>query len=180
MGYTQGVNFVVGYLLIIGYNEAEAFWLFVHLAINKRYMLLGLYDDGFPLTNVFSTVFSNVLRRVDNELHKRIFETLNIDSSVWIFKWFITCYLYSFPVQFIKYVWDVFITVGAFGLVSFAVAVVLELKKHILSLEDIGEISLFFLELKELDNFNTAVNLRRVIEGAYTYLPTSKDFQGVA
>lgn len=43
MGYTQGINFIVGYLLIIGYSEHDAYWLFVHLALNKRYMILGLY-----------------------------------------------------------------------------------------------------------------------------------------
>jgi len=43
MGYTQGINFIVGFLLIIGYSEFDAFWIFVHIAINKRYLLLGLF-----------------------------------------------------------------------------------------------------------------------------------------
>lgn len=43
MGYTQGINFVVGYLLIVGYSEMDAFWMFAHLALNRRYLMLGLY-----------------------------------------------------------------------------------------------------------------------------------------
>ena len=43
MGYTQGVNFVVGYLLLIGYSAGDAFWLFIHLAMSRRTLLLGLY-----------------------------------------------------------------------------------------------------------------------------------------
>lgn len=65
MGYTQGINFIVGYLLIIGYSESDAFWLFVHLAINPRFMLLGLYETEFPLMQAFLSIFKNTLRRVD-------------------------------------------------------------------------------------------------------------------
>jgi hypothetical protein len=43
MGYTQGVNFVVGYLLMVGYDDNDAFWMFSHLAMSKRSLLLGLY-----------------------------------------------------------------------------------------------------------------------------------------
>lgn len=109
MGYTQGVNFVVGYLLILGYEANDAFWLFVHMAMNRRYLLLGLYEDGFPLANIYTMIFKNILKRIDPELCNHIYANLMLDDSVWIFKWFITCYLYSFPIPVIKYVWDVFI-----------------------------------------------------------------------
>ena len=32
-----------------------------------------------------------------------------LDDAVWIFKWFITCFIYSFPLEVVKYVWDVVI-----------------------------------------------------------------------
>ena len=63
MGYTQGVNFVVGYLLLIGYSETDTFWLFAHLAMNRGYLLLGLYEDGFPLANIFTLIFKKTLSR---------------------------------------------------------------------------------------------------------------------
>jgi len=34
--YTQGMNFIVGFFLLLnGGNEEEAFWMFVALAMNK-------------------------------------------------------------------------------------------------------------------------------------------------
>ena len=136
MGYTQGVNFVVGYLLILGYESTDAFWLFVHLAMNRRYLLLGLYEDGFPLANIYTLIFKNMLKRIDKDLYSHIYESLMLDDSVWIFKWFITCYLYSFPIQSIKYVWDIFIEMGSLGLVYFAVALVKNIREKLMEIDD--------------------------------------------
>jgi hypothetical protein len=49
MGYTQGMNFLIAYFLMIGYSEFDTFWIFVHIAINKRFLLLGFFQDKFPL-----------------------------------------------------------------------------------------------------------------------------------
>lgn len=106
MGYTQGVNFVVGYLLLQGYSETDTFWMFAHLAMNKRFLLLGLYEDGFPLAGIFTLLFKNILKRIDEQLFNHIYCSLLLDDSVWIFKWFITLFIYSFPLEIIKYVWD--------------------------------------------------------------------------
>ena len=43
MGYTQGINFIVGYLIINGFSDIDAFWIFIHIALNKRFLLLGLF-----------------------------------------------------------------------------------------------------------------------------------------
>ena len=128
MGYTQGVNFVVGYLLLVGYSEVDTFWMFCHLAINKRYLILGLYEDGFPLSSLFSIIFQNMLKRMDKKLYNHIYDSLVIDDSIWIFKWFTTYFIYSFPLAMIKYVWDIIIELGSIGLIYFALSLVLHLK----------------------------------------------------
>lgn len=46
-----------------------------------------------------------------------------MDESVWVFKWFITYFIYSFPFEMIKYVFDMVIHVGGLGLVKFAIAI---------------------------------------------------------
>ncbi len=141
MGYTQGVNFVVGYLLLMGYSEADTFWMFAHLAMNKNYLLLGLYEDGFPLANIYTLIFKNILKRVDSTLFNHLYSNLMLDESVWIFKWFITYYIYSFPLEIIKYVWDVVIELGGLGLVYFAIALVTHLRLFFLKSEDSCDIS---------------------------------------
>lgn len=60
---------------------------------------------------------------------------------MWIFKWFITCFIYSFPLEVVKYVWDVVVERGGLGLVYLAVSIVLELKDILLSTDDSCEVS---------------------------------------
>lgn len=141
MGYTQGINFIVGYLLIVGYSEFDAFWIFVHLALNQRYMFLGLFEDGFPLSTVYIKIFKNMLKRVNAKLYHHLYETVFIDESLWVFKWFITFYLYSFPLEMCQYIWDIVISVGGIGLVTFAIALVTKLEKHLVLLNDPCDIS---------------------------------------
>ena len=71
MGYTQGVNFVVGYFLVLGYDGNDAFWLFVHLVMGKNWLLLGMYEDGFPLANIYTLIFKNMLKRLNNDLKSK-------------------------------------------------------------------------------------------------------------
>lgn len=123
MGYTQGINFVVGFLIIIGYSENDSFWMFVHIALNRKYLLLGLYEDGFPLCNVFCIVFKNILKRTNQPLYEHLFEVIMVDVSMWVFKWFITCFIYSFPIEMIKYAWEVMIQLGGLGIVTLAVSI---------------------------------------------------------
>lgn len=43
VGYTQGLNFLAGYILIAGFDDENAFKILVRLALNDKLMLLGLY-----------------------------------------------------------------------------------------------------------------------------------------
>ena len=97
MGYTQGINFIIGYLLIIGYSENDAFWIFIHISLNRRYMFLGLFEDGFPLSSAYVAIFKNVLRLENAILYGHIYEKLCVDESLWVFKWLITYFISSFP-----------------------------------------------------------------------------------
>lgn len=115
--------------------------MFVHISLNRRYLLLGLFEDGFPLSNVYALLFKNILRRENRPLYDHIYEKLCVDESLWVFKWFITFYIYSFPLEMCQYVWDFVITVGGAGMVSFAVSIVKCLERYLLVVEDPCEMS---------------------------------------
>ena len=179
MGYTQGVNFVVGYLLILGYNERDAFWMFAHLAMNKNHLLLGLYEDGFPLANIYTLIFKNILKKMDKQLHSHLYDSLMLDDSVWIFKWFITCYLYSFPLPVVKHIWDLIIELNGLALVYFAVALVIQLKDHLLTIDDPCDMAEFMQSLKTLSVFNSHIKIDRVVECTYEIHLTREDLSGI-
>ena len=180
MGYTQGVNFVVGYLLILGYSEEDTFWMFIHLATSQRYLLLGLYEDGFPLANVYTKIFKSMLRRIDKGLYSHIYENLMLDESVWIFKWFITCYIYSFPLQVIKFVWDLMVELGGLALVYFAVSLVVSLRDRMLGIDDACDMSEFMQNLKNLEFFNECVKIDKVIETVYGLKANKEDLEALS
>ena len=50
---------------------------------------------------------------------------------MWVFKWFITCFIYSFPIEVVRYIWDIIIERGGIGLVYVSVAVVLLLSQKL-------------------------------------------------
>ncbi len=76
MGYTQGLNFIVGFLIVCGYSEEDVFCLTVHLALNRRYLLLGFYEEGFPLIKTYQNIFKNVLKRVIPDLYMHLYENI--------------------------------------------------------------------------------------------------------
>lgn len=44
------MNFIVGFSLMVnGGNLHDAFWFFVFLSMSKDFMLIGLFEDNFPL-----------------------------------------------------------------------------------------------------------------------------------
>jgi hypothetical protein len=151
MGYTQGINFIVGFLLIVGYSEIDTFWMFVHMAINRRYLMLGLYEDGFPLINVYISIFRKMLKRLNDRLYHHLYEKIEMfDESAWVFKWFMTCYLCSFPLEMCKYIWDFVLCTSGLGFIKFAVALVGQLEKQLLKMDDACDLTEFLGSLKEI------------------------------
>jgi hypothetical protein len=158
LGYTQGVNFIAGFLMITGYNESEAFWMLVHLAVNPKYLLLGLFEDGFPLTTVYSELFTSQFKARLPELHAQ-FEEMGVANEIWVFKWFMTYYIYSFPFDVVREIWDAVMVKGAIVLVDFAIALVLYLEPQLKTLVDDVEVAGFFSNLKDQQAFSEFVNI---------------------
>lgn len=67
---------------------------------------------------------------------------------MWIFKWFITAYVYSLPFESIKYVWDYMMVVGGFGLIYFAVSLIKSLESHLKLFQEDLEVIQFLSQLK--------------------------------
>jgi hypothetical protein len=115
--------------------------MFSHLALNQRYLILGLYEDGFPLAYIYTSIFKSMLKRLDVRLHDHLFIDLRLDESMWIFKWFITYYIYSFPFSTIKYIWNLVIELGGIALVYYALALVMHIRDKLLQIDDPCDIS---------------------------------------
>lgn len=98
---------------------------------------------------------------------------------MWIFKWFTTCFLYSFPIEMIKYPLDVAIQKGCFGIVTFALGITKELATTLLQMDDVADICVFLSSLKSIECFNKHINLQRVMKSAYGLEIVPSDFDGL-
>ena len=114
VGYTQGMNFLAGFLLIVnGGREEEAFWSFVFLGKNMHFQILGFFEDGFPLAFFYVFIFEQLLAKKNKKLLMYI-KSLQLPNESWIFKWMTTIFLQQFPLEFVVSVWDVLITRNLF------------------------------------------------------------------
>lgn len=67
------------------------------LFITPSMLIIGLYEDFFPLTYFYCDLFWAMLEKIDKELYIWLKE-INIPDQMWIFQWFITFFIYSFPI----------------------------------------------------------------------------------
>lgn len=64
----------MGYLMLRGYCESDTFWLGVYFALSQKHLLLGLFEDGFPLATIYCRLFRLLLRQKLPRLHARMAE----------------------------------------------------------------------------------------------------------
>lgn len=126
-GYSQGMAFVVGFLLIHIPNEVEVFWCFVQLMYGKNTALRCLYagDDCGGLVS-YMTVLQSIIVHPNFTLLNALARHLaaqSIDVTVFSTQWFVCVFSYRFSIEFAGGVWDRFIKDGLVALMKVAVAI---------------------------------------------------------
>ena len=105
-------------------------------------MMIGMYEDSFPLNKFYCALFWKLLEakipKVATKLRKAA-----VPDEIWIFQWFISFFLYSFPVQFAKGMWDFIICRKEFSMVFLALGIVKCLKRDILAMVNPDEVDFF-------------------------------------
>lgn len=61
---------------------------------------------------------------------------LGVSDEIWIFKWFLTYFLYSFPKEVVETVWDITFTRGGIGQIYFAYAITEQIRHHLMQCSD--------------------------------------------
>jgi hypothetical protein len=78
-------------------NKLEALNILVSTMAHPQLMCLGLYEDGFPLAHLYCDMFWKVLQKIDPELYDCL-KLIGAPDHMWIFQWYLTFFLYSFPI----------------------------------------------------------------------------------
>ena len=158
IGYCQGMNMIVGFLLISNnFNERETFYLLVSTFSNsfivtrKKYefSFRGLFSDEFPLLYLFNYIFDQILEKQIPDLKKHL-DQMGITYDLWAGQWFQTLFTIVLPINWCQRLWDCIFSDNIFYVVKFGVAFSNILKKDLLAMDEEIMIIDYFKNLQKL------------------------------
>ncbi|KDE04010.1 hypothetical protein MVLG_05512 [Microbotryum lychnidis-dioicae p1A1 Lamole] len=131
VGYTQGLQFIVGPLLL-NMPDEEAFCVLVRLM--KSYDLRSHYTPNMPGLQLRLFQFDRLLE----ELVPGVFLHLlrqGVKSSMYASQWFLTLFGYRFPLELVSSVFDLVFAEGVEAVFRFSIAILKRNETAILLLE---------------------------------------------
>lgn len=158
-GYWQGMNYITGTLLILSTgNECETFGLMSQLY--KDFGVLTLFEKDFGKIRTFCQRFHESVKKHDKELETHV-ENIGLHDELWVFKWFITMFTYSFPFKTVLRIWDGLFAMNIDFMVNIAVSIALSISSDLKSKS--LETVLSYLETLEID-------IEKVLYNAKSYV----------
>lgn len=159
IGYTQGFNFLAGYILeISGGQELESLNFLLQFLKNERFMFIGMFDDNFPLVYFLNYLTHKKLAEMDKEVEEALQES-GIPDEVWLHKWYMSLYTGYFPSYFCSRIFDIVLSTDIFMSVSFTVALLRTVRKEIIRFrEDMPTQCTMLNELCSTTSFTSKIN----------------------
>ena len=177
IGYCQGMNLIVGFLLILSnFNERDSFYLLTSMfsdtfKIRKKYdyNIRGLFYDEFPLLNLLNYIFENLLEHYCPQMKQHL-ETLGITIDLWMGRWFHTLFTIVLPINWCKRVWDNIFSDNIFFLVKFGICLSMMLQNDFLKMDDEEQVLNNFKNYEKFslcydnEELNKKCDLNKIIE----------------
>ena len=160
IGYTQGMNHIIGFLLkVTNFDEEKAFYLSI-LIIDK---IKGYFIKDFPLLKENLNKFNNEFYIRNNKLYKH-FKKYMMPDELWICKWLQTLFTISFPFNEVCRIWDALIVFGFDFIIYLSLAIIYYAEEKLLKLDDSSDFSNY---LNEIMNPNPGI--KKFIEDEPNY-----------
>lgn len=162
IGYTQGMNQIVAFLLFY-LPEEEAFWAFCQLMTGSRWMMHGFFSPGFPKLFRFQAQFEKIIKKMLPKVHKH-FANNQVQTDLYTIRWFMLCYLDCLPFPLTLRIWDIYVLEGEQVLLTTAFCILRLHRKKLLNLKSFDSINTF-LKTDLCTNFaNTTMTWDEIIE----------------
>ncbi|CRG96619.1 GTPase activator, putative [Plasmodium gallinaceum] len=130
VGYCQGMNFLVGLLLIVSnFNELETFCVLVSLMNN--YHLNEFYKEKFPLLNKYIYVFEKILQNEIPDLVEH-FNREEVFPPVYLHQWMLTLFIASLPIKSVIVIWDFLFSTSIKMIIIISIALLKILKSYLM------------------------------------------------
>ncbi|SPO27637.1 related to GYP5 - GTPase-activating protein (GAP) [Ustilago trichophora] len=145
VGYCQGMQFVVGPLLL-NMPDEEAFSTFVRLM--KSYDLRGHFTPNMPALQLRLFQFDRLLEDFLPLLHRHLVRQ-GVKSSMYASQWFMTLFSYRFPLDFVYRILDSVFAEGVEALFRFAIALMKKNEERLLEMHFDKAVEYLKMELFE-------------------------------
>ena len=138
--YCQGMNFFVGFLLLLSENnEEEVFWVFsillkMPILRSPDIEFEGFFVNGFPALEPSMKEFDRLAQRYIPRLKGHLDE-LNYSNILWVHKWVMTLLLYSFPQSFCIRIWDSLMAFGVCFVFNIIISILVVLEERMLRMD---------------------------------------------
>ncbi|XP_071446863.1 USP6 N-terminal-like protein [Hetaerina americana] len=144
IGYCQGMSQIAA-LLLMYFNEEDAFWALSVLVADSRYGMHGFFIPGFPKLLRYQEHHDKIMTKFLPKLKKHL-DKNGVDTGIYTLKWFFQCFLDRVPFKLTLRIWDVFLHEGERVLTGMAYTL---LKLHRRTLMRIGmDEILHFLQVR--------------------------------
>ena len=115
--------------------------------------LEGFYSDTFPLYHQFVYQFDRLFEKQLPKL-KHHFDQIGYPAPVWLQKWFMTLFLYSFPLKLCIRLWDNLLVEGLVMIFKFPLAI-MTILENVLIKWNFEEVNDVLSNLRTIDDTNT-------------------------
>lgn len=163
IGYTQGMNNIIGFLLkVTKFDEKKTFDLAV-LIMDK---IKGYFIKDFPLLKENLIKFNNEFSRRNNKLYNH-FKENGIPDELWISKWLQTLFTINFSFNEICRLWDSLIVYGFNFIIYLSLSIIYFAEDNLLKYNDSSDI---------INHLNEMINPNLGIKKFFEDEPDYKDY----
>ncbi|CAD8092057.1 unnamed protein product [Paramecium sonneborni] len=142
IGYVQGMNYIVGFSLIVsGGKEEEVFWLIHFINTNHLFLWWEIFRVHFKYTKALCQVFLQNFNENLPGLFQH-FQEEGINDQQYIWQWILTQFLYTFPIDSVIFFWDFILATNIFSIIKISIAFLKEFGYDLIE-KDFGQISEF-------------------------------------
>ena len=156
VGYCQGMNLLVGFVLILSdFNERDTFYLLAStfsdtfkLRKKYEYNFRGLFSEEFPLLYFLNYTFELLLEQYAEDLKNHL-DNLGITIDLWMGKWFQTVFTIALPISWCIRLWDNIFAENIFFMVKFGIAFAMLIKDDLMKMDEELDVLNYFKEFEK-------------------------------
>lgn len=162
-GYSQGLNFIAGLLLLIVKDEESVFWLMDCLMNN---LLPDFYSPGMEAVRAEQELLGEIIKWKDQELHSHIQE-VGVQWCLVGTKWFMCLFADVLPTETVLRIWDCLFFEGNKVLLRVSALLILQNKERLMACNNFQEM---VAEIQEVIKNPLSVNCHKLMKHCFKKL----------